>query len=90
MTVFNQLVQQQTDFNVRHAVEVKRAQHDDEWKLAIALTARRISENIHGAAIGDAGWYTELMEALDANITTLKKELGADPGTGTDVLNSTS
>ena len=75
MTVFNQLVQQQTDLHVLHAAELKRPDIDDQAKLPIALAARRISENIHADAIGDANWYQNLIEALDANILDLEKML---------------
>lgn len=71
MGVFNQLVQQQTDFNLRHAAELQ-GDVDEERKKAIGLAGRRISEHIHGAAIGDASWYEEFIAAIDKNIDALE------------------
>jgi hypothetical protein len=72
-TVFNQLVQQQTDFNVLHAEELQHPDIDDgQTRHPIALAARRISETIHHDAIGDATWYVDFIKALDANILELE------------------
>ena len=73
MTVFNQLVQQQTDFNLRHAAELRRL--DEEERKPVALAARRISEDLHGGAIADASWYHELKKALEDNIRLLEAAL---------------
>jgi hypothetical protein len=72
MGQFNQLVQQQTDFNARHAAELQGLDLGEDRKMAIAKAGRQISKNIHGAAIGDATWYERLMDALDENIRALK------------------
>jgi hypothetical protein len=72
MTAFNQLVQQQTDFNLLHAAELRRPDITEDEKRPIAEAARKICEGIHGFAIGDAGWYGGLMEALQANVEELE------------------
>jgi hypothetical protein len=73
MTVFNQLVQQQTDFIAMHAAEIRG--HRD--KEALATAADVISQHLHEGGIGDAEWYRELIHALDANIDQLASALKA-------------
>ena len=68
MTVFNQLVRQQTDFNARFGVELYRLSAED--RAPIAEAAKRISHDIH-SAIGDKSWYDQLKIALDDNIAML-------------------
>ena len=65
MTVFNQLVQQQTDFNVLHVAHLRRFGGRD--RTPIAEAGFTISGIIHGA-IDDASWYHDLKLALDLNI----------------------
>lgn len=77
MTVFNQLVQQQTDFNLRHSVELRRLTEDE--REPIAQAAMRISSDLHGGAIGDSTWYMNLKKSLEDNIGTLQGELGSTP-----------
>jgi len=72
LTIFNQFVQQQTDFNLLHAAELKRPDLSDEAKMPIALASRRISKNIHASAIGDGSWYKDLIDALDANVQEIE------------------
>ena len=76
MTAFNQLVQQQTDFNLLHAAELPTLQGDQLEHLAAA--AMRISEHIHGA-IDDADWYHSLKTAIDHNIAELNTSLKVSP-----------
>jgi hypothetical protein len=72
MVVFNQLVQQQTDFHALHAAEYK----DPEVpKKPLAEAAENISRHLHGGVIGDREWYIELSTAIDANIKTLEDML---------------
>ncbi len=76
MTVFNQLVQQQTDFNVLHAADLRRFGGRD--RTPIAEAGFTISGIIHGA-IDDASWYHDLKLALDLNIAELWILLAAPP-----------
>lgn len=69
MTVFNQMVEQQTDFNARHATEF--GIDDATRRQRLAEGADRISQRIH-TVIGDRAWYLELVAALDANIALLE------------------
>ena len=78
MTFFNQMVQQQTDFFVLHALEL--AKLDDVADLAdldpgrlrpFALAARRFSARIH-SVIGDATWYHALKDSINGNIAELE------------------
>jgi len=71
MTFFNQLVQQQTDFNRQHAADLRRF---NERRTPIAQAAERISEHIH-AVIDNAKWYKELDDALATNIQQLERML---------------
>jgi hypothetical protein len=79
MTHFNQLVQQQTDFNLRHAAEIAQWDLPESTRRWIALGARKISENIHGGVIDDGTWYKDLMKAINANIQTLQTLLKLKP-----------
>jgi len=91
MGQFNQLVQQQTDFNALHAAEIRDEALGDNRRLAIAKSGRRISEIMHGDVIGDAKWYKGLMKALDKNIQDLDhstEEIG--PPSKSDAPNPTS
>ena len=68
---FNQLVEQQTQFNAQHAADIAGSEISETRRLAIAEAARRISLQIHQQAIGDSSWYAGLMDALDRNIIGL-------------------
>lgn len=70
MTVFNQMVGQQSDFNAQHAIDFR----DDDLNQRLAEAAELISQRIHGI-IGDSAWYRELVDALDANIALLESLL---------------
>jgi hypothetical protein len=78
--VFNQLVQQQTDFNARHLAEIIHSNLPDERRRDLAEAARRISVMLHRDAIGDASWYQDLKAALTANIETLESRWWTKPG----------
>jgi hypothetical protein len=69
--IFNQLVQQQTDFLAAHLPEVYDPTLDPVKRNALADTAGAISQIIHEAAIGDGAWYRDLMEAIEHTITAL-------------------
>lgn len=71
---FNQLVQQQTDFNTLHAAEIKNRGLPMGQRLAIAEAAEAISVMLHLDGIGDAEWYKNLQTALDANIAELGRQ----------------
>jgi len=75
MRVFNQLVQQQSDFNSRHAAELRDGNLDEYRHQAIAMAGRRISRSIHASGIGNAEWFKRLLEALDENIQALEDSL---------------
>lgn len=86
LTHFNQLVQQQADFNALHAAEIRRSRMNHGDRLATATAARGISAMLHGSVIEDASWYQDLISAIDDNIEILerllapswRKVLGAD------------
>jgi hypothetical protein len=71
--VFNQLVQQQTDFNALYLSQGQAL--SDEQREALADAARNISVMIHRDAIGDASWYRGLMKAIEENIADLERRL---------------
>jgi len=68
---FNQIVQQQTDFNAQHAVDIRGDDIATRQRHTIAEAAKRISVHIHMVVIGDGRWYEALMQALDENIEAL-------------------
>ena len=79
--VFNQLVGQLTDFNTRHVAELANA--DDDRLEAIGNAACSLSTMLHRNGVGQswtrdfdggAGWYRQLVDALDANISALAIE----------------
>jgi hypothetical protein len=74
MTVFNQLVQQQTDFNLQNAVAMRYG--SIAKREPIAASARRISFDVHNA-IDDASWYGALGRALVLDIFDLERRLRA-------------
>jgi hypothetical protein len=76
LRVFNQLVQQQTDFNAYYLPEIYDGTLSQPRREALAAAAGQISRMIHGRGIGDASWYRDLMDSLDRNIERLvhKKE----------------
>ena len=71
---FNQLVQQQTDFNTHHAAEIADRGLSMGRRLAIAHAAEAISVMLHRDGIGDAGWYKKLKAALETNIKELRRD----------------
>jgi hypothetical protein len=71
LTTFNQLVQQQTDFNVAHVAEFRDADLDADQRKLLAESARGISRMIHEHAIGDSRWYPKLIAELTRNIEEL-------------------
>ena len=71
--IFNQLVQQQTDFNAFHLAEFSHVNLDLTRRNALAQAAWRLSVTIHQYGIGDASWYRRLMTALDHNVEALEK-----------------
>jgi len=73
ITTFNQLVQQQTNFNAAHVSEFLDKTLDIERRQALAKAGRAISVMIHGSAIGDTQWYPRLITALDRNIQELEQ-----------------
>jgi hypothetical protein len=70
--IFNQLVQEQTDFNVLHLAEFSDMNIDTSQRHQLAEAAWKLSMSIHQHGIGDASWYRDLMGALDRNIETLE------------------
>jgi len=89
MNQFNQIVQQQTDFNARHSADVMGDEISDSRRVAIATAARRISRDIHAVIIGDGSWYRELIAELERNLRGLESrgkcrvwELWTKPLTG--------
>ena len=69
---FNQLVQQQADFNAHHLSEFNDKRLDVVQRESLAIAARNISMMIHHDAIGDAKWYHRLMAAIDLNVKVLE------------------
>ena len=69
---FNQLVQQQTDFNARHAAAISGSEISQQERQAIALASERISVEIHGIAIGDSRWFATLMSRLNENASAVE------------------
>lgn len=72
---FNQLVEQQSAFNARHFHEFADPELPQTKRQALAEAARWISIMIHGWTIGNASWYQDLVNALDANIAGLQARL---------------
>jgi hypothetical protein len=70
---FNQLVQQQTDFNALYLSQGQAL--GDEQREELAKAARQISMMIHESAIGDAQWYRNLMRVIETNIHDLERLL---------------
>jgi hypothetical protein len=75
ITVFNQMVDKQTSFNVAHAVEIADSQTPAARRQAISLAARQMATALHLDGIGRAseagGWYRRLTDALSADIRRL-------------------
>jgi hypothetical protein len=69
--VFNQLVDQQTDFNSRHLAEFRDDKLSPPRREVLAKSAEALSRMLHGEGIGDAEWYQELKRQLAANIKSL-------------------
>lgn len=65
--VFNQLVQQQTDFLANHLAEISDETLPRARREALANAAGSISSMLHRNGIGDAVWYVAFMEQLRAN-----------------------
>jgi hypothetical protein len=67
--VFNQIVQQQTDFLATHIAEIVDATlgADNARREALANAAYSISFMLHANGIGDAKWYADLKQALARN-----------------------
>jgi hypothetical protein len=78
--VFNQLVQQLTDFNTAHAAELEGA--SPARLKEIANAAASLSRQLHGIGIGESwnlstgerGWYGALVDAIDENMKALETE----------------
>jgi hypothetical protein len=68
--IFNQLAQQQTDFNTSHAAAIASGTPAEREPLAAA--SFRISYALHEKGIGAALWYRDLLGALGANIEALQ------------------
>lgn len=79
MGVFNQLVAQQTAFNARYLAEIRDDTLLPERRTALAMAAFSISHMLHGTGIGDAnapgGWYRNLTDAVEQNVSALSAEL---------------
>jgi hypothetical protein len=73
---FNQFVQQQTDFYAQHLHEFTDLALPEAKRLALAEATRWIAIMIHGWTIGNAGWYRDLIGALDGNIGDLQAAEG--------------
>lgn len=71
--VFNQLVQQQADFNALHLACVPTEGLKDEGRQQLAQAALKISFMIHASGIGDSRWYRQLIDALDGNVRELEE-----------------
>ena len=72
--IFNQLVQQQTQFNALYLSQAQSFSQPE--REAMAKAARGISVMIHRDAIGDAGWYRNLMNSIDTDIAALEARRG--------------
>jgi len=72
--IFNQVVQQQTDFLAFHLPAIYNRSTDTVQREAIADTAFAISKVLHESTIGDAAWYRDLMTAIDRSIVDLEKQ----------------
>ena len=79
--VFNQLVQQLTDFNAAHAVEITSKATERERREDIAAAAMSLSYFVHFDGIGEAGaahpdgtvgWYRALVAGLIVNMKALE------------------
>jgi hypothetical protein len=73
ITAFNQLVQQQTDFNAMHMAEIVGGTITATERQDLAKSAKAISVMIHGTAISDTRWYPKLIEELERNIAELEE-----------------
>ena len=74
MTVFNQFVRQQTEFNTLHAVEMPRVGHGHLNQIAEA--GFKISTNLHQGESYDGDWYRELKRAVTRDIAEFWVLLG--------------
>ena len=70
--VFNQLVQQQSDFNAVHQADISDESLSPTCREALAKAAEKMSVFIHLRGIGDVTWYAELKTAIDENIRQLE------------------
>ena len=70
--IFNQLVQQHTDFNARHITEYLAEPLGSDRREVLGRAAEELSYRMHRYGIEDAGWYKELKRAVDVNITNLE------------------
>jgi hypothetical protein len=73
--IFNQVVQQQTEFIALHMEEIRDEELPVKAREALARAAQRFSEMIHCDGIGDASWYSGLLAALQENIAHLEARL---------------
>jgi hypothetical protein len=74
MEVFNQLVQQQTDFNAAHLYQILNGGGmSPNDRAALANGAQRISETIY-VGIGNTRWYPRLIDQIEQNIDILQHE----------------
>jgi hypothetical protein len=71
--IFNQLVQQQTDFNAAHLSEFGDPSTTSAHRNTLANAAKKVSNMIHGDAIGDTRWYPNLITEIDRNIQALEQ-----------------
>jgi hypothetical protein len=70
--VFNQLVQQHTDFNARHAAEIVDTSLTENRRRTLADAAFTSATMIHLDGVGNTDFYRELESALEENIEALK------------------
>ena len=75
-------MQQQTDYYALHMAEVRGSVIDTNRREEIGDGALGISNMIHRTAIGEAnapgGWYAQLREDVQKNISALDARLGSD------------
>jgi hypothetical protein len=73
--VFNQFVEMQSSFHVRHLTEIVDPNTGSDRRRALGVAADVVSTFMHGSGIGGAnlpgGWYHELKEAVAENVANL-------------------
>ena len=76
--VFNQLVQAQTEWNVRHLVEINDRETPALRRNALAQAAVSLSHLLHLQGIGqpniEGGWYYRLKSAVQRDLDRLTRE----------------